>query len=518
MAFPTPAIPKQDDPAVDFLNESVTRGDITNQVRNGVLHMMIPLAGDMWGNYGIDQIALTPNPPPFWSLQRDMLLRQTPHKESFWAGAIGIAISKVAAMGFEVKGDVPLRIKRGQEVILYADGRQVGYINFISKHLRDFLTTDNGAFFEVIRATRAYASPVVGIRHLDSHRCIRTGDPVIPVIYRDRRNVYHELKYFEVVSIADMPDSGETFNGVGLCAASRAYYSIYKLASIEWYLREKVSGLQPLAIHIVNGILDAQLKDSIKAAKDGAIARGVVAHMGAVVIGIPAEQQPNLVTIPLAELPDGFNRQEEFDLSILAYANAIGLDPQDLQPLTGRPLGSGMQTEILHEKSKGRGLASWRPQFVHHVNEFVLATGTTFSFYDKDFRDLQAKANLSKTLTETSAARIDAGITTPEEERQVLVDLDELPKEFLTEDKTTEDSLSDTEKPEEGGIDGDAPDKTAETEKPAPPETQEDAQAQTEKAVAFDFEDLVKEMESAQELYKMLDSQEITEEDMVLEA
>lgn len=505
MPLATPPIPKQDDPRVDFLRESVTAGDVVSKVENNVIHVMIPFGGEGagWGQWGIDQIQLPPNPPPYWTFDRDYTLRSTVHKESFWAGAIGIAISKIAAMGFEIKGDVPIRVKRGQEILLYADGRQTGYVNFISKHLRDYLTTDNGAFFEVVRDGNSYMSKVLGIRHLDSTRCIRTGDPITPIVYRDRRNQYHELKFYEVVCIADMPNPGETFNGTGLCAASRAYFSIYKLASIEWYLREKVGGLQPLAIHVVNGILDQQLKDAIQAAKEGALARGVVAHMGAVLIGVPSDQQPALVTIPLAELPDGFNRREEFDLSILAYANAIGLDPQDLQPLTGAPLGSGMQTEILHEKSKGRGLAGWRPQFVHQINEFVLSQGTTFTFYDKDFRDLKAQADLSKALADTSAARINAGITTPQQELQVLVDKDELPKEFLDADLTAGETLSDTEKPDE-----ETPEKSPAAEnppaQPPAPKQAEPETAQTEKA--FDYEAFKDEIDGAQDIFEMIEA------------
>lgn len=496
---------KTGDPNVDFMRDSVTVGDITAKVgKNGVFHLMIPLAGDMWGMSGIDRVPLAPDPPGYWSFERDWILKNTIHKESFWAGAIGIAISKIGAMGFEIKGDVPLRVKRGQEIMLYADGRQVGYVSFISKHLRDYLLTDNGAFFEIVRERSFLMSRVAGIRHLDSSRCIRTGDPLFPVLYRDRKNRYHELRYNEVVTISDMPDPGETYNGVGLCSASRAYYSIYKLASIEWYLREKVSGLQPLAIHIVNGLLDQQLQDSVAAAKEGAISRGVMAHMGAVVIGIPSEQQPNLVTIPLAELPDNFNRREEFDLSILSYANAIGLDPQDLQPLTGQPLGTGTQTEVLHEKSKGRGIASWKPQFIHQINEFVLAVATTFSFYDKDWRDLKAKADLSLALANVANTRIGAGITTQDEEKQILVDMDELPKEFIQEDKTTAETLSDTEKPqtvEEGTS-------TAPETQNQPPKKTENIPAQAQTTKAFDFEAFQKELDSAQDIYEMLISGE----------
>lgn len=93
------------------------------------------------------------------------------------------------------------------------------------------------------------------------------------------------------------------------------------------------------------------------------------------------------VLVTLAELPDRFNRKEETDLAILTYANSIGLDVQDLQPLTGQQLGAGAQSQVLDEKSKGKGLAAWRQGFMHELNEAVLDERTTFAFIENDYRD-----------------------------------------------------------------------------------------------------------------------------------
>ena len=64
---------------------------------------------------------------------------------------------------------------------------------------------------------------------------------------------------------------------------------------------------------------------------------------------------PGIATIPLADFPDNFNRRDELDIAILGYANNLGLDPQDLQPLTGQALGTGAQSQVLNEKAKGKG-------------------------------------------------------------------------------------------------------------------------------------------------------------------
>lgn len=415
-------------------------------VGNGVVRVVVPL--DLWGSYwGQDQISLPPVPPPFWTRERDIVLRTTVYKEAMWASAIGIAISKVTASGWEIQADVPLRTRRAQPLYLNADGSSVGWVSFLAKHLRAFLTTDNGSFVEIVRAKKGIGSKIVGLRHLDPMRCTRTGDPAIPALYRDRKGRYHELKDYQIMMFSDMPDDAETYFGVGLCAASRAYYAIYKLASIEWFLREKVGGLHPLAIHIVNGLLTTQMSDAVKVAKEETLAKGAVSYMGAVIMGIPQGETPGLVTIPLAELPDGFNRKEEFDLSILTYADAIGLDVQDLQPLSGQALGTGAQSRVLEEKGKGKGLSSWKQQWVHQNNEKVLPEATTFAFTERDYGDMLKRAEVSLKRAEVAEKRVSAAITTPAQELQILVDDDEIPREFLPVDATQADVLSDAEKP-----------------------------------------------------------------------
>ena len=228
----------------NFLTQSVTAADYPQVYRDGVIRMVVPF----WNFTDQARITLPPQPPAYWSLQRDMYLRASIHNEAFWAAAVGIALTKMVSLAFEIKSPVTKRARDAQELLLQADTRRVGWVGFLSKNLRDFLTTDNGSFVEIVRASRAYGSRITGLKHLDSLRCTRTGDPEYPVLFRDRMGKMHELRDYQVISLSDMPDPGETWFGVGFCAASRAYSAIYKLATIEWYLREKVGGLHPLGI------------------------------------------------------------------------------------------------------------------------------------------------------------------------------------------------------------------------------------------------------------------------------
>lgn len=470
-------------PDIDLIKNSVTKNDYADTPRGGVINFMIP-----W--YPGVGVGLPPEPPQWWSRARDFTLRSTILYEDMWAAAIGIAITKIASSSWEVDSEIPLRARRGQDLINNSD-----WVKLFAKGLRDYLTTDNGQFIEIVRAAKSPVSSVVGLAHLDSLRCTRTGDPDIPVIYADRKGVEHEIGYENVIALSDLPDPGDTWFGVGNCAASRSYRSIYKLSVIERYVSEKVSGRRPLAIHFVSAVGQRQLDGIVQSAEENAARQGLLSYMGAIVVPLlDASVPPQVSTVPLAEFPDRFNRKEEFDIALYAYADNIGLDIQDLQPLTGQPLGTGAQSQVLDEKAKGKGLVIWKKDIAYELNQKVFDEQTTFAFIEKDYRDQERQAGVSNARATASKTRVDAGITTPAQELQVLVDLDELPNEFLAQDVTGE-TLNDEEKPDKEA----SAEETQIVEEMATPPTQPAKETPTE-ATAKERREFLSELKRANDL------------------
>lgn len=425
-----------------ILAKSVTQGDYSDNPYGAIF-----LSVGSWFRPG----GLLPDLSNLSFRESDYMTVSTVDYEAVWAGAVAIAVTKVASLAWEVESDIPLRTKRGQELLLGSDAGN-GWVSFISKILQDFLLTNNGCFVEIVRATTSVNSSIIGLIPLDSLRCTRTGDPEHPVIYQDLRGAQHELRAEDVIMMADMPSSRASLFGSGKCAAARAYSSIYKLACIESYVSDKVSGRRPLAVHLINGLNDPQLKSVLLTAQSEADSRGVVAYMGAIMATVPGETTPGVATIPLADFPDNFDRKVELDISVLAYADNIGLDIQDLQPLTGQALGTGAQSQVLNEKAKGKGLSAFRQQFVHSINTWVLPDLTTMVFVEKDWRDKQQAADVNKTIEAYTSDAVAKGILTPQQGLQAMVDDDIYPKQYLPVDQTPDTSLSDTEKPEEEPI------------------------------------------------------------------
>lgn len=406
------------------------------------------------------QRTLLPPNLPFGTWQRDRFLSLTPRADAQWGAAIGIGVAKVASLAWDVKSDIRLRRVRAQELCHNADSAtgQGGWVSYIAKQVRDYTCTNMGCVTEIVRSTLAYGSRVVGINHLPATRCRRTGDPERPIIYISKDGREHVLRQWQVMYFSDLPDPDEITFGGGLCAAERAYPQIIKMAALENYVYEKISGNRPLAIYIVNGLRTDQIEDAIRSAEEQQIQRGYTSYMGAVIMAtIKPDAAPSLVEIPLAELPDGFDAVNERARADLIYSNSLGLDPQDLVPLSNTPLGTATQSQVLHEKAKGRGLIMFRSAFVHCMNQLVLDDRTKFIFTERDYADQMKKVQIEKLRADVADLRIRIGITSPEQERQMMVESDDLPNEFSSNDVINTGSLSDTDKPrvDEPIFDGD---------------------------------------------------------------
>jgi hypothetical protein len=156
-----------------------------------------------------------------------------------------------------------------------------------------------------------------------------------------------------------------------------------------------------------------------------------------------------VASIPFAEVPDGFVAETERRNAYLTYANAIGIDPQLIDPdlVASRALGTGAQARVIAEKAEALGLASWEKQFTHELNEWILDDKTTFAFLEKDLTETERRATVFVNDATAVGSLVDRVIITARQGRQLLVDKDELPREFIEGDTTVDESLSDEEKP-----------------------------------------------------------------------
>lgn len=383
---------------------------------------------------GLLPAALPVDLPERW-VERDRVLRACSRYEGMWHAALGIKINKIVSQGYELHGDVPLRVRNGYDVL-----RRIPLRSTLPKLLRDYWTTNNGAWLEVIHATSAAGSRVLAVDHLDTRYCQATGDADYPCIYTARDGIPRALKRHQVIRLVHMERSDREANGLGECAAEGAYPFIVELAAINRYLLEKVNGKRPLAIYLVAGGGAQGIEDGVRAAKlagaDADEAEQLLAYhyMGAAIVPMPAADKAALLTIPLSELPDGFDEQSRWNKCLLAYAKNLELDPQDLQPIhTG--IGTATQSRALHDKANQ--LDSFQDCLAAALQLAALAPGVTFHMGSHDLQEQTARATLAAVRTTDYAEQIGAGMLTPAQAAQLKADAGDIPQAFVPAPDTT---------------------------------------------------------------------------------
>ena len=460
---------------------SVTRDDYAT---GSVIHFMVPTYG-FWGQ-GAKYSMLPANLPAYnryaFFTSRDTTLLMTRHYEALWAAALYTAVSKMSSAAWEIESGVPLRRKRAQLVLQMATaGAFRGWVHFLQAHLTSFLNTGY-AVVEIERETKAYGRRVTALHHLNPLRCRITDNPEIPILYTDRKMRVHEMKYHDVLVFGDMVDPTLGEYGMVQSAAERSYQKIRLLSVIERFIWEKVSGNRALSLEFIQGLTETTLSDAIESSEMDQKRRGAIAYKGAVVVPIPGDVPIQRVSIPLAEIPDGFDYRALVDDANVNYANNIGLDVNDVDPrlASRQSFGSGAQSLILHEKSKGQGLESWKTQWTNNANFWIFDTATKFVFSESSLDDELKKTQVQEQRTAVHSAQIEKGIITAEQAKNLLVDAGDLPREFLDKDVTAGTTISDDDKPIEQQAEQ-KPDQAVPV--PETPEQQERTKARVEDAL-----------------------------------
>ncbi|KKL47103.1 hypothetical protein LCGC14_2338870, partial [marine sediment metagenome] len=285
---------------------------------------------------------------------RDRQLRSFLPTEPILASALYNICIRNAAFAWELDGP-PLTVEVMQDILVQSE-MGAGWQTMMVKVCTDLFSQDNGGFIEVIRESDAPDSPVMNLAHLDAARCQRTGDPEIPVIYHDRKNVRHKMEPHQIRMLAEFPSPIETMNGVQMCALSRVLRAAQLLRDISIYQREKVGGNNPNAIHLVSGVTSSEITDAMNAHKMNQAERGIQRWIvPAVIATVDPTATVSHEQIDLKTLPDGFDMDEIMKWYINQLALGFGADYQDFAPLPGKSIGTSTQSVVLHEKSRGKG-------------------------------------------------------------------------------------------------------------------------------------------------------------------
>lgn len=399
---------------------------------------------------------------PWWSPARDRDLREFTWRtgNDILQGAVSTIVKKIKATGWYLEGGERL-VNRYQPVLAEAEFGG-GWSDMLSKTLIDYCTQDKGAFWELIGEgdpAGPIEGQVLGIAHLDSGLCQLTGDPTYPVLFFNTKNDKpHKLHATRVAHIVDMPSPIEVYNSTGFCAVSRVISSSQVLLKLQQYKNEKLSDLPPAGIMLFNNILPQRWDDARANYKQERRRRGQELWTNVMTLfGLDPQKPTTAEFISFADLPEHFNERDSLDLYINILALAFGVDVREFWPISGGQLGTATESEVMHQKAKGKGPGEIYSALERVINWKILPPAVTFAFDYKDDDEDKQRAEIEEIKTKTimsmfnvrteSGGVVDDRPVSRLEVRQMLADnVDYFSEEFLQVDITEDIEVTDTER------------------------------------------------------------------------
>lgn len=279
---------------------------------------------------------------PWWSKQRDLELNDFWKKIPHLSGAFYTLASKLSAVPFRIEPrDPAVRAHRDladQFQGVLEEEAEFGQMweGFFVPWLLDLWTQDNGAFAEVIgegSKDGPIRGPAVGLAHLDSYRCNRTGNADFPVVYIGMDGTPYKLHRSRVVYASQMPSPREEMYRVGLCWTSRVLDVAQNLLDILTFKQEKLGSRPARRLMITQGGLDPDtLKSAFEQAEQAMTNQGLTRYAKTVITGDQIYPDANVASIDLAGLPDGFDEQQSITLGMFTIALTGAVPPRWLWP------------------------------------------------------------------------------------------------------------------------------------------------------------------------------------------
>lgn len=340
------------------------------------------------GSWAFDVIEHS-EPLPQWGFRvRDLRLRQLSYAlhNTLWQGAVAALIKRIQSTPWEIKGK--RNVNYYQDILQYADMGQ-GWESFIGKVLWDFLTQDFGAVVELVgtgKADKPLSGKVTAINVLDSLSCVATPVYEYPVVYWNEENgAMHRMHNTRVWRWADLSSPYRRAYNNGFCALSRYASDAFVDVFLGRHDYEMLSDLPPSGIMTVKGLLADQW-NQIKRGYEADTTASGAGIWRKTMVAIPPDPtlDIDIKLTPFSVTPEGFSQKEFTDLHVNKLALALGVDPQDIWPLSGQGLGTGTQSVILAEKGRGKMFGYILQMLTRFVNWTVLPDYLEFQFKHGD--------------------------------------------------------------------------------------------------------------------------------------
>lgn len=346
--------------------------------------------------------------PAYGSQAREIALRRLyrhPHN-TLVQGALAGIVSKVVSTPFEVIGPTEADSENAQAMLLKAHFGK-GAEHLLSVTALNYLRHDRGVWWELIgygHPDEALIGAPVAISALDPIRCFPTGDATHPVWYYSTDGRIHRLHHTRVVHFVDMPDGDEDYPDTGLCALSRAVAIAEREILMGQYISTRLDDKPKPGLMLFKNIEETQYREAaaryLAERRAGRSDQDIFGEVF-MLFGVDPHEMAGVEYVSYSEAPEKFDYIAYVQLDVKELALALGVDIQEIWELTGGGIGTGTQSQILHEKSKGKTLGRMRKMFERALNLHVLPPECEFRWQYRDSQEDSERANLAATWAGT---------------------------------------------------------------------------------------------------------------------
>lgn len=323
--------------------------------------------------------------PDYGDPARDEYLDRLWKKESILAGAMYSMIAKMVALTWQVTG--PKRAAAKYANVLAMSAHMGGYDwgGFQGSTANDFYSKDKGVFWEVAREGNSQYGKLAMLGHIDSLACTLTGNRKRPVIYNSRVTSQEiRFKDGEYIHFTSTPSPREEHLGIGFCAVSRALRAAQLLVGLHDYDEQKLSNLPPEGVAAVTGLTVQEFQDALKLWKSQREQKGSLTFPQVLwLMGSQPNVKVSLDFIGFSQMPESFDRSTVVEQYINTLALTFGVDVREFWPVSTSSLGTAAESEIQHEKAKGKGPGEFISESERHTNG-ELPDGVDFAYDTQD--------------------------------------------------------------------------------------------------------------------------------------
>jgi hypothetical protein len=371
--------------------------------------------------------------------QREWELYQLAHHDynTLFKSAVTGLTKRIVSTPWELKNDAGSESNRVPlyQTVLWNSDFGAGWESFLSKVIWDFSVYDAGAFVEVLgpgKSDTPLLGNISGFNVLDSLRCWPTADPEYPCVYMNQEGDIFFMHRTRVYRLVDMPQSFINSHAYGQCALSRCVAPVWRDVLMNRYVEQMLDDNAPPGLMIFKNLNEVTFQEAIgRLDKEQQTDFGGKWGRTVRLYGLHADTTPEITSVPYSTPPEKFDYTAYKELNVKEIALGIGLDIQDMWELTGNTLGSGTQSEVLAQKSKGRALGYLYKTLERMINQ-ALPRELQFEFQWRDEEEDQQQADMAATWTQTVLSLADE--LSADERRRLLANQVEAVRDVITDE------------------------------------------------------------------------------------